>query len=171
MKSFICLFLAVCLALSLCACGTDATNNVSSVTDDVVDTVSTDDVVDDDEDFNIEDAKSDSKYYDEYGNTLIVALDGNKLTKSNVIRTGWQCTYYTDNGDKVYTRFILDFDSKYQQLFAINGLLDHTDKGTYEVKGGKLYLYLNGETATSTVYEYKNENLTNNGNEYTPYSE
>ena len=96
-------------------------------------------------------------------------IEGSKLTSENVVGTAWQCTYHTEEGDKIYTRFWLYEDGTYKQLIAINGLFDRYDNGSYEVKGGKLYLYLNGETATSTVYEYKNDNLTNDGNEYTPY--
>ena len=98
-------------------------------------------------------------------------IEGSKLTSENVVGTAWQCTYHTEEGDKIYTRFWLYEDGTYKQLIAINGLFDRYDNGSYEVKGGKLYLYLNGETATSTVYEYKNDNLTNDGNEYTPYFE
>ncbi len=98
-------------------------------------------------------------------------IEGDKLTSDNAVGRGWQCTYHTDDGDKIYTRFILADDGTYKQLIAINELFDHYDNGTYEVKSGDLYLYLNGDTSSSTVYKYKNGNLTNDGNEYTPYSE
>ncbi len=96
-------------------------------------------------------------------------IEGNKLTNETVVDTGWQCTYHTADGDKIYTRFILAADGTYNQIIAINELYDHSEKGTYEVKGGALYLYLNGDTTASIVYEYKNGNLVNSGNEYTPY--
>ena len=98
-------------------------------------------------------------------------IEGSKLTSENVVGTAWQCTYHTDDGDKIYTRFWLYEDGTYKQLIAINELFDRYDYGNYEVKDSKLYLYLNGDTSSSTVYEYKNDNLTNDGNEYTPYSE
>ncbi len=98
-------------------------------------------------------------------------IEGNTLTNENVAGTGWQCTYYNDDGDKIYTRFILAADGTYNQIIAINELYDHSEKGTYEVKGKALYLYQNGDTNASTVYEYKNGNLLNDGNEYTPYTE
>lgn len=88
-----------------------------------------------------------------------------------MVGTGWQCTYHTDAGDKVYTRFILAADGTYNQILAINELYDHSEEGTYEVTDGKLYLYLEGDTGSATVYESKNGNLINSGNEYTPYSE
>lgn len=97
-------------------------------------------------------------------------IEGNKLTSENVVGTGWQCTYH-DNDKKIYTRFILSEDGTYDQIIAIDELFDHREKGTYEVKGGKLYLYLNGDTSSSTVYEYKKGNLLNSGNQYTPYYE
>ena len=98
-------------------------------------------------------------------------IEGDKLTSENVVGRGWQCTYHTGGGDKIYTRFWLYEDGTYKQLIAINELFDRYDNGTYEVKGGKLYLYLNGDTASATVYEHKNGNLLNDGNEYVPYSE
>ena len=143
MKKLSCLFLVLCLAFSLCACGGNSTDNGGNLGDGASAVVS----------------------------EVSTQIEGSKLTSENVVGTAWQCTYHTDEGDKIYTRFWLYEDGTYKQLIAINGLFDHHDYGTYEVKGGKLYLYLNGETATSTVYEYKNENLTNDGNEYTPYSE
>ena len=169
MQRFFYLFLVFCLIFGLCACGEASTDAVSSIGADTPDE-SIADEVDEDEDFDITTAKENSKYYDEYGNVLIVALEGNKLTKSNVIRTGWQCTY-TENGDKTYTRFVLDFDAKYKQIFAINGVLDHSINGTYEVKGGKLYLYPDADPSNPDVYEYKDGNITNNGHEFTPYFE
>ncbi len=84
--------------------------------------------------------------------------------------TGWQCTYHSGD-DKIYTRFLLASDGTYNQIIAINELYDHSEKGTYEVKNGRLSLYLNGEASSATVYEIKGEKLILNGNEYTPYSE
>ena len=142
MKRFICLFLVLCLAFSFCACGGNSTDNGGDAGDG--------------------------------GNAVgevSTQIEGSKLTSENVVGTAWQCTYHTNEGDKIYTRFWLYEDGTYKQLIAINELFDRYDNGTYEVKGGKLYLYLNGDTSTSTVYEYKNGNLLNDGNEYTPYSE
>lgn len=97
-------------------------------------------------------------------------ISGNKLTEENVAGTGWQCTY-TENGDTVYRRFLLSADGTYEAIIAINQLFSHKETGTYGVKGEKLYLYLNGTENDSTVYEFKNGNLFNSGNEFTPYVE
>ena len=147
-KSVVCLFSIICLALILCACGGNTAKDDSSVDTD----------------------NADSKYFDEYGNPILVELEGEKLTAENVVSTGWQCTYNSGD-DKIYTRFTLEADATYKQIIAINGLFDHSETGTYEVKNGKLYLYLNGDSASGTVYEYKNGNLFNSGNEFTPYFE
>ena len=116
-------------------------------------------------------ADNDGKANGGYVSEEDTQIEGSKLTSENVVGTAWQCTYHTDDGDKIYTRFWLYEDGTYKQLIAINELFDRYDNGTYEVKDSKLYLYLNGDTSSSTVYEYKKGNLTNNGNEYTPYSE
>ena len=108
---------------------------------------------------------------DNSGPTKPTQIEGNKLTADNVVGTGWQCTYHTDDDNKIYTRFMLAEDGTYKQLIAINELFDRYENGTYEVKGGKLYLYLNGDTNSSTVYEYKNKNLVNDGHEFTTYVE
>ena len=140
-KNIICLFLIVCVVAGLCACGGKLSNNST-------------------------DTGADTTYADGKENAQI---EGSKLTNENIVGTGWQCTYHTDDGDKIYTRFILAADGTYKQIIAINELYDHSEKGTYEVKDGKLYL--NSDTNTSTVYEYKNGNLFNNGNEFTAYVE
>ena len=142
-KTIICLFLIICIVAGLCACGNKPTNNH---TDAVAD--------------------SDTTYTDNKENAQI---EGSKLTEENVVGTGWQCTYHTDDGNKIYTRFTLATDGTYNQIIAINGLFDHSEKGTYEVKNGKLYL--NSDANTSTVYEYKNGNLFNDKNEFTAYVE
>lgn len=98
-------------------------------------------------------------------------IEGTKLTDENVKGTGWQCTYHNAEGDKIYCRFTLSAEGDYRAIIAINGLFSHAETGTYEVKNGKLYLYLNGDEASATVYEYKKGNLINDGNEFTPYSE
>lgn len=172
MKKLLVYFLVFCLIFGLYACGGAPVENSKDVSADVADESTGDvaDEVDDDEDFDVASAKENAMYYDEYGNTIMVGLEGNKLTKSNVIRTGWQ-SRYTENGDEIYTRFILDFDAKYKQIFAINGLFDHSITGTYEVKGGKLYLYPDADPSSPDVYEYKSGNIVNNGHEFTPYFE
>ncbi len=114
---------------------------------------------------------ADSGTSSDYTSEESTQIEENALTNENVAGTGWQCTYHNDDGDKIYTRFILAADGTYNQIIAINELYDHSEKGTYEVKGGALYLYQNGDTNASTVYEYKNGNLINEGNEYTPYTE
>ena len=141
MKNIVCLFLIVCVVVGLCSCGEKpANNNTDTGTDTTY---------------------ADSKDHEQ--------IEGSKLTNENIAGTGWQCTYHTEDGDKIYTRFILAADGTYNQIIAINGLFDHSEKGTYEVKNGKLYLNCN--TNTSTIYEYKNGNLFNNGNEFTAYVE
>lgn len=96
---------------------------------------------------------------------------GEPLTPENAVGRGWQCTYKNSADDTEYRRFVLAADKSYEAIVAINGLFSHKDKGTYEVKGGALYLYLNGDPSASTVYEYENGNLINNGNEFLPYEE
>ncbi len=95
--------------------------------------------------------------------------EGSKLTDDNVVGTGWQCTYFEQNGDKVYRRFTLAEDGTYRAIIAINELFDHSENGTYEVKNGKLYLQ--PDSGDVLVYEYKKNNLWHGGNEFTPYSE
>ncbi len=98
-------------------------------------------------------------------------VEGSRLTDENVKGTGWQCTYHNAEGDKIYRRFILSEEGDYRAIIAINELFSYPETGTYEVKDGKLYLYLNGDEASAAVYEYKKGNLINDGNEFTPYSE
>lgn len=96
-------------------------------------------------------------------------IEGSKLTAENVAGTGWQCTYFESNGDKVYRRFTLAEDGTYRAIIAINELFDHSENGTYEVKNGKLHLQ--PESGDPLIYEYKNDHLWHGGNEFTPYSE
>ncbi len=103
-------------------------------------------------------------------NSTSAQITDSKLTPENVSGTGWQCTYF-EGEDKIYRRFTLSAEGDYTAIIAKNELFSHKETGTYEVKNGKLYLYLNGDTASSTVYEYKNNNLVNNGNEFTTYVE
>lgn len=147
MKQVLCLFLVICFAVSLCACGNKPATNDNAPGNSTGNSTGAN--IDSNEKPQVED---------------------NKLTAENVAGAGWQCTYHTGD-DKIYTRFVLADDGTYKQIIAKNGLFDHSETGTYEVKGGKLYLYLNGDTNSATAYEPKGENLLNNGNEYTPYSE
>ncbi len=98
-------------------------------------------------------------------------IEESRLSEENVVGTGWQCTYFEEDGDKVYRRFTLSAEKEFQGLVAINELFSHRETGTYEVKDGKLYLYLNGDQGASSVYEYKNGMLVNDGNEYITYKE
>lgn len=146
MKHIVSLFsiiLVLSLCLGLCACGGAADNG----------------------------GKTDTNSAPDNGETSsITQIEDGKLTKENVAGTGWQCTYF-EGEDKVYRRFTLSTEGEFTAIIAINELFSHKETGTYDVKDGKLYLYLNGDAASATVYEYKNGNLLNNGNEFTTYVE
>lgn len=146
MKYIVSLFsviLVLSLCLGLCACGGAADNGGKTDADPVP---------------------------DNGGTSSITQIEDSKLTKENVAGTGWQCTYF-EGEDKIYRRFTLSAEGEFTAIIAKNELFSHKETGTYDVKDGKLYLYLNGDAASATVYEYKNGNLVNNGNEFTTYVE
>lgn len=143
-KALLGITLSLIICLGLCACGGNSEDGSTNTNTDMS--------------------------YESNEEAGLSEIEGKKLTEENIIGTGWQCTYY-DGEDKIYTRFILSAEKEYKQIFAINGLYSHNENGTYEVKGGKLHLYINGDTASATVYEYKHGNLLNSGNEFEPYFE
>ncbi len=74
---------------------------------------------------------------------------------------------YTYNGNDFSVAFVLSADGTYSEATIKNGSLNGTEKGTWEVDGGKVVLHPNGDTGHSVTYKYKDGALVNNGHEFT----
>ena len=87
------------------------------------------------------------------------------LSEKDAVGT-WSGTYVY-NGNQFVCAFVLSADGTYSEVTYKNGSLSSAETGTYEVKGGKVFLYEKGGLGSYTEYKYKDGKLVNNGHEFT----
>ncbi len=86
------------------------------------------------------------------------------INKEEAIGT-WAGTYVY-NGNEYAVTFALSGGGEYVEVMYKNGALHKTEKGTWEISGGKVVLHENGNEGISTTYKYKGKALVNNDHEF-----
>ncbi len=80
--------------------------------------------------------------------------------------TGTWSSSWVYNGNEIACMFTLNENGKYNEVTFKNNTLYKVENGTYEIKGSKVILHLNGNEGISTEYKFRNDKLVNNKHEY-----
>ncbi|MBO5767389.1 MAG: hypothetical protein J6R45_00295 [Clostridia bacterium] len=76
---------------------------------------------------------------------------------------GTWCGSYVFKGNNFTVAFVLESNGEYSEVIYKNGSFSSAEVGTWEVKGGKVFLYEDGDMmGTRTEYKYKGGALVNN---------
>jgi hypothetical protein len=96
--------------------------------------------------------------------TIVVSLCACGISEDEAIGT-WSGSYIY-NGNQFSVAFVLSPDGTYAKATYKNGSFHKSESGTWEVDGGDVLLYENGNTGAWTTYEYKGGALVNNDHEF-----
>ena len=80
---------------------------------------------------------------------------------------GTYCGSYTYDGNEFYMELTLNEDGTYKRVYEKNGQPYETTEGDYEVKDGKLYIYINEENSSFNKYDIVDGHLESDGRIFT----